>query len=127
MSRPHTLVFVAGTGTDVGKTWWGAAVARELLAAGTPVAARKPVQSGTPGDVTDADRLATATGESPADVCPEARTLPLAWAPPMAARELGEPGFTVDDLVGAIEWPTSVDVGLVEGVGRPALAHRRRR
>jgi dethiobiotin synthetase len=119
MSRPRTLVFVGGTGTDVGKTWWGAALARELLVAGTSVAARKPVQSVTPGDVTDADLLATATGASPTDVCPEPRTLPLAWAPPMAARELGTPGFTVDDLVGGIEWPAAVEVGLVEGAGGP--------
>ena len=27
-SRPATLVFVSGTGTDVGKTWWTAAVLR---------------------------------------------------------------------------------------------------
>ncbi len=46
-------MFVAGTATEVGKTWWTAAVARELRAAGVHVAARKPVQSGDPGDVTD--------------------------------------------------------------------------
>ncbi len=45
--RPAALVFVAGTATDVGKTWWTAAVARELRARGVQVAARKPVQSGS--------------------------------------------------------------------------------
>jgi dethiobiotin synthetase len=118
-ARPRTLVFVAGTATEVGKTWWTAAVARELRAAGVHVAARKPVQSGDPGDATDGDLLAAATGEDPDTVCPPGRTLPLAWAPPMAARELGLPPFTTADLAGGIEWPASVDVGLVEGVGGP--------
>jgi dethiobiotin synthetase len=118
-ARPRTLVFVAGTATDVGKTWWTAAVARELRAAGVHVAARKPVQSGDPGDVTDGELLAVATGEDPDTVCPPARTLSLAWAPPMAARELGLPPFTTADLAGGIDWPASVDVGLVEGIGGP--------
>jgi dethiobiotin synthetase len=119
VTRPRTLVFVGGTATDIGKTWWTAAVARELRAAGVAVAARKPVQSSAPGDATDADVLAAATGEDPALVCPPARTYLLAWAPPMAARELGAPPFTTADLAGGIEWPPAVDVGLVEGVGGP--------
>jgi dethiobiotin synthetase len=118
-TRPRTLVFVAGTATDVGKTWWAAALARELRASGASVAARKPVQSGEPGDATDAEVLAAATGEAPETVCPPARTLPVAWAPPMAARELGLPPFTTADLAGGIDWPAPVDVGLVEGVGGP--------
>ncbi|HLM16942.1 MAG TPA: dethiobiotin synthase [Acidimicrobiia bacterium] len=117
--RPHTLVLVAGTATEVGKTWWTAAVARELRTAGMQVAARKPVQSGEPGDATDSELLAAATGEDPDAVCPPGRTIPLAWAPPMAARELGLPPFTTADLAGGIDWPASVDVGLVEGVGGP--------
>ena len=118
-ARPRTLVFVAGTATDVGKTWWAAALARELRTGGVEVAARKPVQSGDPGTTTDAEVLAAASGEDPDVVCPPSRTLPLAWAPPMAARELGLPPFTTADLVGAIDWPPSVTVGLVEGVGGP--------
>jgi dethiobiotin synthetase len=118
-TRPRTLVFVAGTATEVGKTWWAAAVARELRAAGVQVAARKPVQSGDPGDATDGELLAAATGEAPDTVCPPGRTLPLAWAPPMAARELGLAPFTTADLAGGIIWPVPVDVGLVEGVGGP--------
>jgi dethiobiotin synthetase len=117
--RPRTLVFVAGTATEVGKTWWTAAVAHELRAAGTRVAARKPVQSGNPGDTTDAEVLGAATGEDPDTVCPPVRTFLVAWAPPMAARELGVAPFTTADLAGGIEWPAAVDVGLVEGVGGP--------
>jgi dethiobiotin synthetase len=119
VTRPRRLVFVAGTATDVGKTWWTAAVARELRAAGVAVAARKPVQSGEPGATTDAELLGAATGEDPAVVCPPTRTYLLAWAPPMAARELGASPFTTADLVGGIAWPAAIDVGLVEGVGGP--------
>jgi dethiobiotin synthetase len=119
MTRPRVLVFVAGTGTDVGKTWWAAAVARELVVSGVHVAARKPVQSGSPGDATDADVLAAATGEEPDAVCPPEHTLAVAWAPPMAARELGLAPFTTADLAGGITWPPSVEVGLVEGIGGP--------
>jgi dethiobiotin synthetase len=119
MTRPRTLVFVAGTATEVGKTWWSAALARELRADGVHVAARKPVQSGEPGDVTDAELLAAATGEDPAAVCAPTRTLLVPLAPPMAARELGVPSFTTADLAGGIQWPPSIEVGLVEGVGGP--------
>jgi dethiobiotin synthetase len=119
VSRPRTLVFVSGTATEVGKTWWTAATARELRAAGAHVAARKPVQSGEPGTATDAELLGAASGEDPDTVCAPRRTYALGWAPPMAARELGEPGFTAADLVGGIVWPEAVDVGLVEGVGGP--------
>ncbi len=119
MSRPRTLVFVSGTATEVGKTWWTAATARELRSSGVAVAARKPVQSGEPGAVTDAEVLADATLEDPATVCSPQHSYPLAWAPPMAARELGEPGFTTDDLAGGIAWPTTIEVGFVEGVGGP--------
>jgi dethiobiotin synthetase len=118
-ARPRTLVFVAGTATDVGKTWWTAAVARELRVGGVAVAARKPVQSGDPGATTDAQVLGEATGEQPDTICPPSRTLLVAWAPPMAARELGIPPFTTADLAGGIDWPASADVGLVEGVGGP--------
>jgi dethiobiotin synthetase len=119
VSRPRTLVFVSGTATEIGKTWWTAATARELRSAGATVAARKPVQSGAPGAVTDAEVLGEATGEDPTTVCSPRRTYLLAWAPPMAARELGEPGFSTADLAGGVRWPESVDVGLVEGVGGP--------
>jgi dethiobiotin synthetase len=37
----------------------------------------------------------------------------------MAARELGMAPFTTADLAGGIEWPATIDVGLVEGVGGP--------
>ena len=116
--RPDRLVLVAGTGTEVGKTWTAAALARHLAGAGVAVAARKPVQSFAPDDdATDAHVLAAATGETPETVCPPARWLPRAMAPPMAAEALGRPAFTVADLVAELAWPEGGGVGLVEAVG----------
>jgi len=119
-ARPGLLVVVLGTATGVGKTWTAAVVARELRASGATVAARKPVQSHEPGAGSlDAAVLARATGEDPGDVCPPHRSYPLAMAPPMAADALGQPPFTVADLVGELRWSPDVAVGLVETVGGP--------
>jgi dethiobiotin synthetase len=121
--RPDRLVVVAGTGTDVGKTWVSCALIGELRRQGRRVAARKPAQSfaavaaGAAAAPTDADLLAQATGEQPAVVCPRHRWYGVAMAPPMAADVLGEPAFTITDLVGELSWPDRVDVGIVEGVG----------
>jgi dethiobiotin synthetase len=119
VTRPKVLAFVSGTGTAVGKTWWTAAVARELRARGVSVAARKPVQSSAPGEELDADVLADATGETPRTVCPLHRTYDIPWAPPMAADELGLPPFSVRDLARELLWTPDLAVGLVEGVGGP--------
>jgi len=115
-----TFVVVAGTGTDVGKTWVTAALAASLRQRGIEVVARKPVQSfDRGGDApTDAEILGAATGEDPETVCPAHRWLPLAMAPPMAAEALGSPPFTVADL--ATEITDSSPRGgivLVESVG----------
>ncbi len=118
--RPARLVFVAGTGTAVGKTWTAAAVLTRLGNAGLHVGARKPAQSFDAGDgPTDADVLAGATGEPAHDVCPPHRWYSRALAPPMAADALGAPPFTVGDLVDELRWPDGIDVGLVEGAGGP--------
>ncbi len=120
---PALLVVIAGTGTEVGKTWVGCQLARELRAGGLRVAARKPAQSFDPADgLTDADRLAEATTEKATDVCPNHRWYPKAMAPPMAAEHLGLPPFTLVDLVSELKWPSEADVGLVElagGAGAP--------
>ena len=117
-ARPRRLVVVAGTGTEVGKTWVSAAVLRALAADGLRVAARKPAQSFGPDEgPTDADVLAGATGEAPLDVCPPARWYEVPMAPPMAAAALDRRPPSVADLVGAIAWPEPTDVGLVETAG----------
>jgi dethiobiotin synthetase len=116
-----TVVLVAGTGTEVGKTWVAAALARALRERGLTVAARKPAQSFDPGDDTagrtDAQVLAAATGEDPETVCPPHRWYPVAQAPPMAAAALGRPPFTLADLVAELSWPAGTDVALVETAG----------
>ena len=130
MPRPDRLVLVVGTGTEVGKTWVACALARALRAAGAAVVARKPAQSFDPaegaGHPTDADLLAAATGEEPAEVCPPERTYPLAMAPPMAAAALGRPVPTMAELVGGLAdgsgWPLRAagpgpSVGIVEAAG----------
>ncbi|HEX2192650.1 MAG TPA: dethiobiotin synthase [Acidimicrobiales bacterium] len=118
--RPERLVVALGTGTEVGKTWVGAAVLGALADAGHRVAARKPAQSFAPGSgPTDAEVLAAATGERPEDVCPRHRWYEVPMAPPMAADLLGRPSFSVADLVAETEWPAGVEVGWVETVGGP--------
>ena len=117
--RPARLMVVVGTGTEVGKTYVGSRVLRELRAEGFDVAARKPVQSFDPGDaLTDAHLLADATGEAVTEVCPVHRWYPVAMAPPMAAESLGRPAFTIAELASEITWPLpSPDIGLVECAG----------
>jgi dethiobiotin synthetase len=125
-STPY-LVLVAGTGTEIGKTWLTAQLAKALRAQAVTVSARKPAQSFDRGDrVTDAHLLGDATGETAADVCPHHRWYEIPMAPPMAADALGRPSFTIADLGAEIGWgfPTP-QVGLVESAGgvRSPLAH----
>lgn len=119
--RPRLLIAVTGTGTEVGKTWVACRLITDLRRQGASVAARKPVQSHSPEDTrSDADRLATASGEDPAEVCPEHRRYAVPMAPPMAAHALGRAPFSIDDLARetAGRWPSHpVDIGLVEGAG----------
>lgn len=116
--RPASLIVVAGTGTEVGKTWVAAEMARAARAHGRRVAARKPAQSFDAGSgLTDADLLAAATGESADVVCPRHRWYEVARAPFMAAEVLGRPPFTLDDLVAELVWPAGTDLGLVEPAG----------
>jgi dethiobiotin synthetase len=118
VTRPTRLVVVTGTGTEVGKTWVAAALARELRTAGLRVAARKPAQSFAPGDeTTDADVLGAATGEAADVVCPRHRWFGVPMAPPMAADALEQPPFSIADLVSELLWPDGVEVGLVETAG----------
>ena len=129
-TRPRLLVVVAGTGTEVGKTWVAARLAAALRARGLRVAARKPVQSFDPAaeEPSDAEQLAAATGEAPERVCPRARRYALPMAPPMAAEALGLPAPRLAELAAEIvaSWPRpAADVGLVElagGVRSPLAA-----
>jgi dethiobiotin synthetase len=117
------LVVCAGTATEVGKTWVGAAVLAELRRGGTTVAARKPAQSFAPDDAVDerdAAVLAAATGEDVHAVCPPERSYEVPMAPPMAAAVLGRPAPTLADLVADLTWPVpEPQVRWVELVGGP--------
>jgi len=115
-----TFVVVAGTGTDIGKTWVTAELATALRRRGVPVVARKPVQSFAPDHVgpTDAEVLGEATGEAPTVVCPAQRWLPRAMAPPMAAEALGAERFTFADLAMQVRQSSPRHaIVLVESVG----------
>ncbi len=123
-ARPRFLLVVAGTGTEVGKTWVGARLAAALRDAGLTVGARKPVQSFDPDEAgpSDAQCLAAATGEAPERVCPPARCYERAMAPPMAAAVLGRPVPRLGELAAEVadSWPrVAPDVGLVELAGGP--------
>ena len=112
---------MAGTGTDVGKTWVSARLLSALRAAGSTVAARKPAQSFDPADDPggyDSAVLGAASGESSETVCDPGRWYEIAMAPPMAADVLGRGRFTLGALIQELAWPApAVDVGLVETAG----------
>ena len=114
-----SVVFVAGTGTEVGKTWAAAGLAELLQRSGRTVAACKPVQSYDPdeGEPTDAAVLAAATGQHPDAVCPPEHTYPVPLAPPMAAHKLERVCPNLDEMAANCRFVAPVDVGLVEGVG----------
>ena len=120
-ARPDRLVVVAGTGTEVGKTWCAARIIEHLRAAGVTVSARKPAQSFDPDDPhpTDAAVLSAATGEAEDDVCAPERCYEVALAPPMAANALGRPVPFLAELVAASSsWPTPApEIGFVELAG----------
>lgn len=131
MTRPRQLVVLAGTATEVGKTWVGAALATELRAHGVRVGARKPAQSfeaDDPPEGTDAAVLGAATGEPAERVCPPQRWYPVAMAPPMASDALDRGQVLLAELLAELEgsWDDPApEVGLVElagGVWSP-LAH----
>jgi dethiobiotin synthetase len=116
--RPSLLIGVIGTNTEVGKTWVTAQLLATLKLRGARVAARKPVQSYAPDDIdTDAARLAGASGEDVADICPAHRCYPLAMAPPMAANALGRGPVLMTEIISEVRWPANIDIGFVETVG----------
>jgi len=115
------IVFVTGTGTEVGKTWVLVRVLEALRAGSRPVAAAKPAQSYAPDELgaTDAELLAAAVGVAPRAVCPAHRWYATPMAPPMAAEVLGAPAFTIADLAGEIPAAPQGGLLLVEGAGGP--------
>ncbi|AAK23554.1 dethiobiotin synthase [Caulobacter vibrioides] len=115
-------LFVAGTGTDLGKTHVACALLEAARAGGLSVDAFKPVVSGFDPDApddSDPARLARALGRPEAwtDVSPRRYRAPL--APNIAARLEGDT-LQMDDLItDCREWLIGRDVGLalIEGAG----------
>lgn len=137
MHVPHrtpTKVFFAGTGTEVGKTYVAALVARYLVDQGRRVGVYKPVASGCrdergesasdswlgveDGRISeDAVQLWRAAGQPRAleDVCPQRFLAPL--APPEAAACEGNAVDPAKLLAGVDCWCGDYDIVLVEGAG----------
>lgn len=117
------VVFVTGTGTEVGKTVTTAAVTAAALRAGLRVAVLKPGQTGVapdePGDAEEVRRLA-----GPAAPTPDALTLrelaryPEPLAPDTAARRSGLPCLAAEDVAKEVAaLAERHDLVLVEGAG----------
>jgi dethiobiotin synthetase len=125
MKRPSKLIAVAGTGTEVGKTWVTCRLLELARARGLKAVARKPAQSFGDGERTDADHLGAAGREPPEAVCAQRRWYPVAMAPPMAAEVLGRERIELDALLQETKWPDVLDLGFVETAGglRSPIAH----
>lgn len=115
------IVFVTGTGTEVGKTWMLVRVVGALRRAGVDLTVRKPAQSYAPEELgrTDAELLADAAGVTSATVCPPHRWYATPMAPPMAADVLAAPSFTIADLAAEVRTAAPGALVLVEGAGGP--------
>lgn len=116
-----SALFVAGTGTDIGKTHVACALIRALRARGVAVDAFKPVVSGfDPADPSTSDpaRLAEALGDPAAlpRISPRRYLAPL--APNLAARLEGDT-LALDDLAADCRAALAGDhdLMLVEGAG----------
>ena len=111
-------LFITGTGTEVGKTYVAALIAKQLVSEGVRVGVYKPAASGCGNDVSDdAVALWEAAGRPLTldAVCPQRFAAPL--APHLAAREEGR---RVDSALlrsGYDIWRAASDFVLVEGAG----------
>lgn len=122
MRSPPRGLFITGADTDVGKTYVGAMVARDLVAAGHRVGVYKPAASGCRlegGELISDDALALwrAAGcpSTLEQVCPQRFAAPL--APHLAARAAG---LRLDSgllRAGLAPWLEQSDIVLVEGAG----------
>jgi dethiobiotin synthetase len=118
MGESSRRIAIAGTGTEIGKTWTAVRLIEHARSRGWRVAARKPAQSYTEGEgLTDAELLAAASGEPVHTVCPSHRWYAIPMAPPMAADVLGRPAIKLEDLLAETQWPSDADLILIETAG----------
>ena len=109
-------LFVTATGTGAGKTTVTAALARALVAAGMPVAAMKPIETGVDPIAADALALADACRDPALAHDPRWYRARLPAAPYAATLE-GEPPLDLPALLEAIRERASGRFALVEGAG----------
>ncbi|WP_030263525.1 dethiobiotin synthase [Streptomyces violens] len=112
-----SVLFITGTGTEIGKTVTTAAIAAAELARGRTVAVLKPAQTGVaadePGDVAEVARLA-----GPGITTAELARYPEPLAPATAARRAGLPPVHPHEIAeAAAKLATEHDLVLVEGAG----------
>ncbi|MFI5527497.1 dethiobiotin synthase [Kitasatospora sp. NPDC051853] len=111
--RPGTVLFVTGTGTEVGKT----AVTAAVAALAPSVAVLKPGQTGVaPGEPGDAEEVGRLAG--PHVTLRELARYPDPLAPETAARRSGLPPLTAAEAAAeAAALAADHDLVLVEGAG----------
>lgn len=114
-------LFVSGTDTGVGKTWFAAGAARSLLRSGADVGVMKPFASGepdgTPYRSADVRLLAEAarSGDPPGEVCPQFFPHP---ASPFSAQKKHGCSVDVGSALGAFSRMASArGCVIVEGIG----------
>ncbi len=118
MHKPERGCFVAGTDTDVGKTYVAVRYVRMLRERGIRVGAYKPVASGgVTAETSDAHCLWQALGaQVPIErVNRQSFTAPL--APPIAAEQEGRTVIESSLLDGVSAWTKDCDYLVVEGAG----------
>jgi dethiobiotin synthetase len=111
-------ILITGTGSGVGKTWVGQALAQALRSAGKRIVSLKPVEigcSGPPGDREDGVLLARATGQSqPAHAIFRLPEL----VPPTLSSDRSGITIDFDGLVSKIErYGENAEFLLIEGMG----------
>lgn len=117
------VLLIAGTDTNVGKTYVTALIARDLVSAGVNVGVYKPICSGgvtsPDGELLfeDVETLHRALqSRFPRErICPQC--FAAAAAPPVAARREGRTVDTDLLLSGFEWWKSQVDILLIEGIG----------
>ncbi len=122
LRKPQRGLFIAGTNTEVGKTYITSLIAQSLAAQGVKVGVYKPVASGCDqqdGGLLSTDALALweAAGR-PLDlarVCPQVFAAPL--APHLAAKAEGKRVDPELLRTGISVWHNECDIVLVEGAG----------